>query len=456
MEIIGPIFWLIVALGLLITFHEFGHYWVARHYGVRVLRFSVGFGQALWSRTARDGTEYRIAAIPLGGYVKMLDEREGPVSPAERDFAFNRKPVGQRIAIVAAGPIFNLIFAVAAFWLMFVVGIPETRPVIGVPTGIAAEAGLEEQDLIIRIDDKRIETWTHTLLSLIPPALDRRGVSMIVEDPDGHQRELHLPLDRLGSDFSEENTLEHLGITPWRPDLPPLIGEVSPDSAADRANLSRGDRILSINDQPVSGWQDIAALIPAHALDQNDQLQALSLMIEREGRRQMIELTPELVDGRPVIGIQAPAPGEELEQQFARSFTVLQLGPIAALSESVSETGRLTAATLGILGRMITGKASLSNLSGPITIAQMAHSSARLGFSRFLFFLGLISLSLAIINLLPIPMLDGGHLLYYAIEAIKGSPVSDRVQIAGQYLGLLLVVSLMSLAVFNDILRVFT
>lgn len=456
MEIIGPIFWLIVALGLLVTFHEFGHYWVARRCGVRVLRFSVGFGQALWSRTAKDGTEYRIAAIPLGGYVKMLDEREGPVAPDERDVAFNRKPVGQRIAIVAAGPVFNLIFAIAAFWLMFVVGIPETRPVVGTPSGLAAEAGLEEEDLIVRIDDKRVETWTHALLSLIPPALDRRPITMVVEDLDGSQRELNLALNRIGTDFSEENTLEYLGIAPWRPDLPPEIGEISPGSAADRADLRAGDRIVSINDEPVSGWQDIANLIPARSSGQGDSIVPLDLVIERDGRRIAITLTPEMVEGRPVIGIQAPRPGEELQQKYARSFTVLQLGPIAALGESVSETGRLTAATLGILGRMITGKASLSNLSGPITIAQMAHSSARLGFSRFLFFLGLISLSLAIINLLPIPMLDGGHLLYYFIEVIKGSPVSDRVQIAGQYVGLLLVVSLMSLAVFNDILRVFT
>ncbi len=456
MEVIGPIFWLIVALGLLINFHEYGHYWVARRCEVRVLRFSVGFGRALWSRTAADGTEYRIAAIPLGGYVKMLDEREGPVAPKDRSQAFNGKPIGQRIAIVAAGPVFNLIFAVAAFWLMFVVGIAETRPVLGPTTGLAAEAGLREQDMIVAIDQRKTETWTHALLGLMPAALDRRAVNVEVEDIDGLRRQVRLSLDRVGPDFNEENTLSYLGLEPWRPDLPARIGEVASGSPAAEAGMRDGDRIVAINNQPVYGWRDVAGLIPQMALDDSGTVQALALEIDRNGRRMNFEVTPELQQGRPVIGIQAPEPGPELQAQFDRMFTILQLGPVAALGEATSETWRLTTATLGILGRMVTGSASLSNLSGPITIARMAHSSARLGFSRFLFFLGLISLSLAIINLLPIPMLDGGHLMYYLAELIKGSPVSMRTQIVGQYVGLLLVVSLMGLAVFNDILRLIT
>ena len=456
MEILGPIIWLLVALGLLITFHEFGHYWVARRCGVRVLRFSVGFGRALWSRTARDGTEYRIAAIPLGGYVKMLDEREAPVDASLRDQAFNRKPVGQRIAIVAAGPIFNLIFAVAAFWLMFVVGIPETRPVLGPTSGLAAEAGLKEHDLIVSIDQRRTETLTHTLLGLIGPALDRRPVTVEVEDVHGQRRELTLALDRVGPDFSEENTFEYLGLRPWRPELEPQIGTVAEGTPAEQAGLISGDRINRINDREVRGWQDIARLIPELAVAEDGSVNALELAIERDGRLLTVRLTPHLQQGRPVIGIQAPPPGPELQAEFERTFTVMRHGPVVALGEATSETWRLTTATLGILGRMITGKASLSNLSGPITIAQMAHTSARLGFSRFLFFLGLISLSLAIINLLPIPMLDGGHLLYYFVELIKGSPVSESTQIVGQYVGLAAIIGLMSLAIFNDILRLIT
>ncbi len=456
MDFFGPIIWLIVALGLLVTFHEFGHYWVARRCGVRVLRFSVGFGRALWSRTAADGTEYRIAAIPLGGYVKMLDEREAPVAPDERDQAFNRKPVGQRIAIVAAGPIFNLIFAIGAFWLMYVVGIPETRPVLGPTTGMAAEAGLRENDLIVRIDQRRVETWTHTLLGLIPPALDRRSITVEVEGLDGQRRELRLPLDQVSSAYSEENTLDYLGLTPWRADLPPLVGSVATDSPAAAAGLRAGDLIVQIDGEAVAGWQDIAALVPRLSRTDDGQPRSLSVQLERDGRLLSFDLRPQLQEGRPIIGIQAPDPGPELQAEFDRTFTLVRHGPIQALGEATSESWRLTTATLGILGRMVTGKASLSNLSGPITIAQMAHTSARLGLSRFLFFLGLISLSLAIINLLPIPMLDGGHLMYYAAELVKGSPVSERTQIVGQYIGLFMVIGLMSLAIFNDILRLIT
>jgi len=456
MEILGPILWLIVALGLLVTFHEYGHYWVARRCGVRVLRFSVGFGQSLWSRTGRDGTEYQVAAIPLGGYVKMLDEREAPVPAAEQHLAFNRKPVGQRIAIVAAGPAFNLIFALAAFWLMFVVGIAETRPVVGTTTGLAAEAGVREDDRIVRIGEQRTETWTHALLGLIPPALDREPVTLELEDRFGELREVSLPLDRLGPDFNEENTLEHLGLEPWRPDLPAIIGQVTEGSPAERAGLRENDRIVAINEAPINGWQAIANRVPEVAVGDQGDIRTVNLDIERDGRRFEVSLTPELLEGRPILGIQAPPPGPELQADYDRMHTILRYGPIDALGQAGQETWRLTTATLGMLGRMITGSASLSNLSGPVTIAQMAHSSARLGFSRFLFFLGLISLSLAIINLLPIPILDGGHLMYYFAEIIKGSPVSEQTQIIGQYVGLLMVGGLMSLAVFNDILRLIT
>jgi regulator of sigma E protease len=453
LDILGPILWLVVALGILITFHEFGHFWVARRCGVRVLRFSVGFGPALWSRTASSGTEYRVAAIPLGGYVKMLDEREAPVPPDERTQAFNRQPVGQRIAIVAAGPVFNLIFAVAAFWLMFVVGIPETRPVVGQTSGIAAEAGVEEHDMIVRIGSRNTQTWTHALLGLIPPALDRQPVAVQLERPDGQTREVTLPLDRLGADFEEERTLELVGITPWQPDLAPVVAEIAEDSPAGRAGLEAGDRIVAINGEPVTGWRDIARLIPEHGIDEAGNARGMELEVERTGRILDMRIVPDISGGRPVIGVHAGQPDEETRILMERAFTILRHDPASAVGEAVGETWRLTTATLGILGRMITGKASLSNIAGPITIAQMAHSSALMGFSRFLFFLGLISLSLAIINLLPIPMLDGGHLMYYLVELIKGSPVSDQTQIAGQYVGLLLVIALMGLAIFNDILR---
>lgn len=449
MELIGSVFWLVVALGVLVTFHEFGHYWVARRAGVRVLRFSVGFGRPLWRRRAADGVEFVIAAIPLGGYVKMLDERETPVPEEQLDQAFNRKSLGRRAAIVAAGPVFNLIFAVAAFWVMFMIGVPESRPIVGETEGIAAEAGLERGDRILQVDGEPVETWTHAILELVPRALDRRPARLAVEDEDRQRRDVVLPLDRLGADFREDQALEGLGIEPWRVDLPPVIGSVGADTPAARAGLQAGDRIVAIDGEPIAGWRELVERIPAAAATGG----AVAVRIERDGRQRTFEIEPEQLDGRPVIGIAPPEPGPEARAAMERGFTVLRHGPIEALGEGVGETWRLTTATLGILGRMVTGQASLSNLSGPITIARMANTSARLGVSRFLFFLGLISLSLAIINLLPIPVLDGGHLLYLLIESIKGSPVSERGQMVGQGIGLAMIVALMSIAIFNDILR---
>ena len=450
LDILGSIWWLAVALGLLVTFHEFGHFWVARRAGVRVLKFSVGFGAPLWERRAASGTRYAVGAIPLGGYVKMLDEREGPVEPAERDQAFNRKSLGARAAIVAAGPIFNLVFAVAAFWLMFMIGIPESRPVVGPTEGMAAEAGIREDDMIRSIDGAGVGTWTHAVLALIPRALDREAVSMTLERPDGEVREVTLPLDRLGPEFREEDALEHLGLVPWRPEFKPVIGTVTQGAPADRAGLQAGDLVTAVAGREVSNWTDLAEEIPAAAEEADGEI---AVTFVRDGIERSVMLAPERRDGRLVIGVAPPEPDEATRTAFERSFTILRYGPLEGLGQAFSETWRLTAGTLGILGRMVTGSASLSNLSGPITIARMAQSSARLGLSRFLFFLGLISLSLAIINLLPIPVLDGGHLLYFAIEAVKGSPVSERAQLAGQYIGLLMIVGIMSLAVFNDILR---
>mgnify|MGYP000426720780 CR=1 FL=1 len=455
MDIIGPVFWLLVALGLLVTFHEFGHFWVARRCGVRVLCFSVGFGRALWSRTARDGTRYQIAAIPLGGYVQMLDERAQPVPTEQQSESFNRKPVSQRIAIVAAGPIFNLIFAVAAFWLMFVIGIAAMRPIVGEPTGIAADAGIAPQDQIIQVNDQAVETWTHAVLALTPIALDRGTARLVVESPQQSQRLIELDLSTLGRDFKEDETLEALGLHPWRPALPPTIGAVSPGSAADQAGLEAGDRVIAINGVTIDDWPTITQTVPQQGLNDSGQLQRLNVVVERNGREIEFDIMPNLDESgnRPLLGIQSVEPSASMQSDIQRAFVIDQRGPIEALVEATSETWRLSTATLGMLGRMVVGKASLENLSGPITIARLADQSARLGISRFLFFLGLISLSLAIINLLPIPMLDGGHLLYYLVEIIKGSPVSEHTQVVGQYVGLMLIVMLMGVAIFNDILR---
>lgn len=453
-ELLGSIWWLLVALGLLITFHEFGHYWVARRMGVRVLKFSIGFGRKLWSRTGKDGTEYVIAAIPLGGYVKMLDEHEGEVEERDLDEAFNRKPVWARIAIVVAGPAFNLIFTLVAFWLMFLVGMPESRPIVGEVNGIAASAGIKPGDRIMTVDGESTGTWQHAVLGLITHALDREPVTVELEQSDGLQRRVELDLSQLGNDFEEEKTLQGIGITPWRAKLPAIVGEVSPDSPAYRAGFKAGDRILSISGEAVPDWAWVGTLVQKHGADGKE----LTVSVERAGGSLDLAVTPEksssgTLSKRLILGVTNQAPDEELQQQFARAYFMHKYGPIEGLAAAASEMWRLTGSTLGILGRMLTGSASVKNLSGPISIAQFANNSANAGVSSFLFFLGAISLSLGILNLLPIPVLDGGHLLYYLIELVKGSPVSEKIQAQGQYIGLVALFGLMGIAFFNDILR---
>ncbi|MCW8925655.1 MAG: RIP metalloprotease RseP [Xanthomonadales bacterium] len=453
-EFLGSIWWLLVALGLLITFHEFGHFWVARRMGVRVLKFSVGFGRKLWSRKGRDGTEYVIAAIPLGGYVKMLDEREGEVNREDLDEAFNRKSVWKRIAIVIAGPVFNLIFTLLAFWMMFLVGMPESRPVIGEVSGIAASAGIEAGDRIVTIDGENTDTWSHAMLGLITRALDRDLVNVELEREDGLQRQVKLDLGQLEAGFDEEKTLQAIGITPWRMKLPAVVGEVSPDSPAYRAGFKAGDRITEIAGEPVPDWAWVGALVQQHGSAD----EPLAVTVERAGGTLELKVTPEksstgAFSSRLILGIVNQAPSAELQAQAERAYFLHKYGLFDGLAAAANEMWRLTRSTLGLLGRMLTGSASVKNLSGPISIAQFANSSANAGVSNFLFFLGAISLSLGILNLLPIPVLDGGHLLYYLIELAKGSPVSDQVQEKGQYIGLLALFGLMGLAFFNDILR---
>jgi regulator of sigma E protease len=453
-EFLGSIWWLLVALGLLITFHEFGHYWVARRMGVRVLKFSIGFGKKLWSRTGRDGTEYVIAAIPLGGYVKMLDEREGEVEARDLDQAFNRKSVWARIAIVIAGPAFNLVFALAAFWLMFLVGMPESRPIIGEVSGIAASAGIEPDDRIVSLDGEVIETWSHALLGLITPALDRDTVTVQLERPNGQQRQVELDLGQLGSDFQEEKTFEGIGIVPWRAKFPAIVGEVSADSPAYQAGFKVGDRIISVGGEDVPDWAWVGALVQKHgSVDQ-----PLLVGVERAGGVLELSVIPAesssgAFSSRLIIGVTNKPADAELQAQVSRAYFLHKYGLFDGFNAAASEMWRLTGTTLGLLGRMLTGTASVRNLSGPISIAQFANNSANAGISSFLFFLGYISLSLGILNLLPIPVLDGGHLFYYLIELAKGSPVSEQIQAKGQYIGLMALFGLMGIAFFNDILR---
>ncbi|TXK62158.1 RIP metalloprotease RseP [Alkalisalibacterium limincola] len=436
----GSIWWLIVSLGILVTFHEFGHYWVARRCGVRVLRFSVGFGKPLWQRRGKDGTVYQVAAIPLGGYVKMLDEREIEVRPEDRHEAFNNKTVWQRIAIVAAGPGFNLILCLALLWAMFIIGKPDYEPLVGTVQGPAAEAGFEYGDRLTSVGGRGVDTWSHAMMALTVSAIDREAVEVDVRTAGGFERTRTLDFANAPA-IDERNVMREIGLVPQQFLLEPVIGEVSyPDSP-----LRSGDRVVSIDGGPVRSWNEITGLVAAAAGPDR----ALEVVVERDGLRLPLQVRPQLYEGeRWVLGI-TPQPRE------AEYDALLRYGPIDAIGAAGRETWHLTTTTFAMLWRMINGTASLQNLSGPITIAQYANSSAGLGVAWFLNFLALLSLSLAIINLLPIPILDGGHLLYYFIELIKGSPVSERTMIVGQYIGLAMLAGLMGLAFYNDILRLF-
>jgi regulator of sigma E protease len=448
-DIAGSLWWMIVTLGLLVTFHEFGHFVVARACGVRVLRFSVGFGRALWSRTSKAGTEYRLAVIPLGGYVKMLDAREGEVPPGESALEFTGKPVWQRILVVLAGPVFNLVFAIAVFWAMLVIGKPDYQPVIGPTTGLAAEAGLHRGDRILRVGDEKIANWTDLSLALSDAGQSHKATPLRVRTSKGGATETRvLHFEKLPPKLSEGGLIERTGLSPEQQAIPPVIGKVNAGSGASAAGLKPGDRVLSVDGTPINDWRELSKAVQAHATPDRP----LMLRVQRGTGTLAVSVQPHPVtqpDGKRelVIGVY----GRPVQ---ARYDTMQRRDPLAAIPAAFAQTWDLTSRTVAMLGQMVTGSASIKNISGPISIAQYANDSAEMGPAWFLYFLGIVSLSLGIMNLLPIPILDGGHLLYYAIELVKGSPLSERAMIAGQYVGMALLMGLMSLAFYNDILRV--
>jgi regulator of sigma E protease len=410
-----------------------------------VLRFSVGFGRPLWMRRGRDGTEYVVAALPLGGYVRMLDEREGDVAPEEVAQAFNRQPVWKRIAIVAAGPIANLVLCVALLWAMFVVGRPDYAPVVGRAEGIAAQAGLRPGDTLLKVGTRETPTWSDAALALTTAALDREQLKLEVRDTDGDLETRTLDLARLPAKFDEPRAIDAIGLIPRHRLLPAVVGNIGAGTPA-YGVLAEGDRITAIDGQPVAAFDDIAPLLQRLARSGYPGM----IEVERDGKRLALELTPRKLrreDGSEYfgIGIGPAATGAPAFDAMVRR------GPIEAIPAAIGETASLARDSLGMIGRMFNGRASLQNVSGPITIARVANASAQLGPAMFLNFLALLSLSLAIINLFPIPVLDGGHLLYYLIELVKGSPLSERAMAAGQYVGLALLAGLMGLALFNDV-----
>lgn len=450
MGLIQNILAVIVVLGLLVTFHEFGHFWVARRCGVKVLRFSVGFGKPLWSTVDRHGTEFAVAAIPLGGYVKMLDEREAPVPEEQLGQAFNRKTVWQRIAIVAAGPLANFLLAIVAYWALFVAGTTTVIPMVGdiTPDTPAAEAGLPHGSEITAIQGDTMRSWEEINLKLVS-IIGFNGDLAIEAIPEGSNtpREYQLPVTNYLVRQDPPQPLQSLGITPWRPEVPAVLGQVMEGQAASQAGLQTGDRIVALNDEPVSDWMQFVGMI------RDSAGQSLTVTYQREGEQGTLSLTPGrnvIEGGREVgyigVGAQQISWPETLQRE-------IRYGPIEAVGRALSRTGEMTLLTVDAIRKMLVGLISPSNLSGPITIAQISGDSARAGMEAFVGFLAYLSISLAVLNLLPIPMLDGGHLLYYFIEVVRGRPVSEQTQAVGLRIGLAMVGTLMLMALYFDLMR---
>lgn len=445
--LLGSLLAFIVAISVLVAVHEFGHYLVGRLCGMKVLRFSIGFGKPLWTKVAgRDRTEYCISAIPLGGYVKFLDEREGPVDPADQGRAFNHRPVPQRIAVLLAGPFFNFLFAVIAYWALFVSGIPTVKPEIGtvIAGSYADHAGLRYGDRILRIGDRETADWETALVAILDEMVGDGRVPMVVESEGGRRRSLLLDVGGDAARLTEPGMLfDGLGFTPWQP--PAVVGSLDENGAASAAGIREGDRIVAIAGEAIRNFADLQRIVAARP----DQEVPVELIRDGESRTVDVQLAAREVDGRRAgfmgVGIAAPSG----DHWYVRKF-----GPAGAVSEALARTWSSTGFTMRMLMRMMTGEVSIRNISGPVQIAQYAGDSAAAGLNAFLGFLAIVSISLGVLNLLPIPILDGGQIVYQAVEFVKGSPLSDRSQLLGQQLGIVALLLLMSFAFYNDIARI--
>ena len=439
----------IIAISLLVVIHEFGHFWVARRCGVQVLRFSVGFGKPFWSFTDKLGTEYAIAPIPLGGYVKMLDEREAPVPEHLLDQAFNRKSPWARIAIASAGPVANFIFALLAYWLLFVSGTSGVVPVVGTVAddSVAALAGVRSGDEIVAINDHDTTTWQEVSWQLVGFLGEDADIRMTLKGADGTRRSTQLQLQDWLAHQEVPDPLSGLGIEPRRLDVPAVVGEVQPGGAAAAAGLQAGDRVVAVNGTDIADWYDWVEHVRAAA--GVEQL----LTLERDGEWINVVLTPgsKTLDDGSVIGyVGAGVVAPEIPEGWLRTS---HAGIFQGLWLSVNKTTDLIVFTLDSLWKMLLGDVSVKNLSGPITIAKVAGASASGGLEAFIGFLALLSISLGVLNLLPVPMLDGGHILFYLVEVVRGRPLPERVQIIAVQFGLFLLLSLMLVAFYNDISR---
>ncbi len=446
--------WFIVAIGIMVAFHEFGHFWVARRFGIKVLRFSVGFSfgafKPLWRRTGRDGVEYQIGSIPLGGYVKLLDEREGPVAPAELPRAFNRQPVGVRIAVFAAGPVFNFILAIVFFWLMLMVGVPGMKPFLAEPPAhsAAAAAGLHEGDLILSLNGKSVESWDALRTGLIKDVFTRRAASVQVLAKDGTRRLAALDLDKVRSD--PQFLFDDLGFDPFQPPLEPVLASINPGSPAEQAGLKAGDRVVALDGVPLKSFQEFSRGVASRAG------QVIRLDVLRGGESLHFSVIPNVENAHGVsigrIGASS-APMAADDKMWHDLQINQQYGPVEALPLALQATWDTAVTVVEFVYHMVLGDISTKNISGPINTAQVVGLSASIGLWAFLKIVAIVSLNLGIVNLLPIPLLDGGQIMYGLVEWLKGSPLSERAQAFGQQIGLTLLVLLMGLAFYNDIAR---
>ena len=437
------LFGFLVAIAILVAVHEFGHFWVARKLGVKVLKFSIGFGKSIFTwRRKNDPTEYVIGLIPLGGYVKMLDEREGDVPEDEAKAAFNRQSLSVRSAVVFAGPAFNFLFAIFAIWLVFISGAPDIKPVVGdvLTDSIAEQSGFQPGDKLVTVDGRQVRTWSDQQFYLMHQAMKSNQVTFEVENSSGQSREIDVDFANLDqSVVGRQAITSALGI--WPPAPPARLTKIVPDSPAGNAGLIPGDEILRIDGEIMSDWGSLVSYVS----ERPDQL--LEIEFERDGAVQTVSLQTKSieVDGKKYGQLGVYHPSMENSQ--------LKLGLLEAIPASLDYNWRMTIITLRSLWRMLTAEMSSENLSGPITIARLAGDTAESGYIDFLKFLAIISISLGLLNLLPIPVLDGGHLMYFLIEAIKGSPPSENMMIWGQQIGIAMLVLLMGVAFYNDIMR---
>jgi len=446
--------WFLLTVAILVVVHEYGHFLVARLCGVKVLRFSVGFGKALWThRFGRDRTELSVGAVPLGGYVKMLDEHEGEVAPAERHRAFNTQPVARRIAIVLAGPAANFLLAFLVYWMLFVIGQPGTKPVLDAPAAgtPAAAAGIERGDTVLAVDGERAQTWSDVYWQLFKQAVKRESIEVGVRTAAGRDATRLIDARGLSTEDLDKDLMPRLGLKALAVKIDPVIGRVIEGGVAQSSGLLAGDRVIAIDGAVLGGWGDLVARVRA------SPGKALAFTIERGGERLERRVTPESVAegmasvGRIGIGLSAAD-----EARIAGATTIVRYGPVESAGRAAARVWEVSAFSLQMLAKMVTGDVSWKNLSGPLTIADYAGQTARLGLVWYLGFLAVISVSLGVLNLLPVPLLDGGHLLYYVAEIVKGSPVSERVMEFGQRIGLALLLALTLFAFYNDINRLLT